>query len=110
VDWLGNVLMLLVAGVVIWLLWQASRPPRLFVVRINAGEPHVLAGTVTPAFLQRVREVVTEHGITVGQVYGVSARGNRIRLEFAGRFPPAARQQLRNWWAESGWTAGPGRK
>jgi hypothetical protein len=110
VEWLGKGLVLLIGGVVIWGLWRGTRQPRLFVVRIAGGEPRVVAGTVTPAFLQRVREVAAEHGVAAGRVYGVSAPGNRIRLKFAGRFPPPACQQLRNWWAQSGWRAGARRK
>jgi hypothetical protein len=109
VEWLGNGLVLLIGGLVIWGLWRASRPPRMFVIRIARGQPRVVAGKVTPAFLRRVREVVAEHGIPAGRVYGLSGRDRRIRLKFTRRFPPSACQQLRNWWEQSGWTAGPRR-
>lgn len=109
-EWLGKGLVLLIAGIIVWGLWRASRPPRLFIVRIAGGAPHLASGNVTAAFLQRVREIVTEHGIPSGQVCGVRVWGNQIRLEFTGQFPPEARQQLRNWWVQSGWPAGPRRK
>jgi hypothetical protein len=110
VEWLVKGLGLLVGGAVIWGLWRTSRPRRLFIVRIAGGETRVVAGKVTPAFLKRVREIAAEHGVRSGRVYGVSAPANQIRLQFAGRFPPSACQQLRNWWGASGWAAGPRRR
>jgi hypothetical protein len=105
-DLFGRAIPVLIAGLVAWFIWQASRPPRVFDVRIAGGEPQPVAGTVTPAFLQRLRELVAEHRITTGRVQSVRGGGGRIRLHFSNELPPAARQQLRNWWAVSGWAAG----
>ena len=61
-------------------------------------------GTVTPAFLTRVREVAAANGVSRGVVSGF-AHGEFIRLRFSKDVPEPARQQLRNWWASSGWSA-----
>jgi hypothetical protein len=102
-EWFGKGLLLLLAGLVVWQVWRASRP-RLFAVRLDEGTPRAARGVVTPAFLQRVREVASDHGVTAGRVIGVM-RGPHIGLEFSRQFPGPARQQLRNWWAMSGWPA-----
>jgi hypothetical protein len=99
---------LLIGGLVIWSLWRAAQPRPAFVVRITGGEPYAVAGTVTPAFLQRVREVAADCGVTTGRVAGLP-RGRRIRLAFSRHIPKNARQQLRNWWVMSGWPAGKSR-
>jgi hypothetical protein len=105
-ELLGNGLVLVLAGVVIWGLWRASLPPRLFVVRIVSARPTPAVGTVTPAFLRQVGEIAAEYGVDSGQVCGVACRGGQVRLVFSGQFPESARQRLRNWWAVSGWRAG----
>lgn len=87
----------------LYCLFRAARPGAVFAVRVVNGEPHAVAGTATAAFLQRVCEVAAEHRVASGWVSGVP-RGGRISLTFSHHFPPAARQQLRNWWAASGWS------
>jgi hypothetical protein len=93
------------AGLLVYVIWRASRPRRLFAVRLRDGEATATTGTVTPAFLQCVREVAAEHGVHKGHVLGITD-GRRIRLEFSRQFPPKGRQQIRNWWGVSGWRAG----
>lgn len=88
---------------VLYCLLRAVRPGAVFAVRVVNGEPHAVSGTATAAFLQRVREVAAEHRVASGRVSGVPRGGGRISLTFSG-FPPPAQQQLRNWWAVSGWT------
>lgn len=83
-------------------VWFCARPPAVFVVRVRAGHAEATAGNVTPAFLAAVAEVCAEFKIQTAELRGV-ARGRRISLQFTMNFPPAARQRLRNWWAESGW-------
>jgi pimeloyl-ACP methyl ester carboxylesterase len=100
----GKVLILLVGGLVMWGVWQASQPRRLFLVRVLDGRARVASGKVTAMFLERVREIVDEHGIKTATVAGV-LRGARISLQFSRQFPPPACQQLRNWWEISGWGA-----
>jgi hypothetical protein len=90
-----------------WVVWAVSRPRNAFVVRIADGVPRAVHGRVTAAFLERVREVCGEFGWRGGTVRGV-VRGRRISLEFSGHIPEQGRQQLRNWWAVSGWSAGRG--
>jgi hypothetical protein len=99
-------LLLFLAGVVIWGLWRASRPPRLFAVRILGGKPSATTGTVTLVFLQQVGDVAAEFGVVAGQVWGVAHRDGFVSLGFSCQFPEAARQRLRNWWATFGWRAG----
>ena len=99
---LNNGLFLILAAMVVWAIWRAGQPRRIFVVKVRAGEPQVIAGTVTPAFLQQLREIAGVHGVKKATVRGV-ARGRRIALQFSQQFPGSACQQLRNWWAISGW-------
>ena len=96
--------LLAVVAVAAGLVWLAQRPPCTFVVRVAAGGPRAVRGTVTAAFLAAVREVCARHGVTWAEVRG-EPRGQRIALVFSRSLPPAARQQLRNWWAMSGWPA-----
>jgi hypothetical protein len=91
-----------------WAFWVAFRPRYAFVVRVGGGIPRAVKGTVTAAFLEQVRRVCAENGVLSGTVRGV-VRGRRISLAFSGGIPPGARQQLRNWWALSGWPAAPAR-
>jgi hypothetical protein len=86
--------------------WAAFRPRRSFVVRVVGGRPRTVRGVVTPAFLEEVRRVCDERGVRRATVSGV-VRGRRIVLAFSGGIPPGGRQQLRNWWALSGWPAPP---
>jgi hypothetical protein len=97
---------LVVVALAAWGFWAALRPRCAFVVRVTGGLPKAVKGAVTPAFLGQVRQVCGEHGVTSGAVRGV-VRGRRISLAFGGGIPPAAQQQLRNWWAIAGWSARP---
>jgi hypothetical protein len=106
VGLLGKLVFLLLAGLVIWGLWRAGRPPLLFTVRVRGGEPSPTAGKVTLVFLRQVREVAAEYGVLAGRVHGEVRRGGRVGLGFSVEFPAAAQQKLRNWWATFGWVAG----
>jgi len=100
-PWL--LLVLLAGAAAVWLL---ARPPAVFVVRIREGQPRPAQGTVTPAFLALVRQLCEDHGLQAAEIRGVP-RGPRISLWFSRGVPAAFRQQLRNWWATSGWPAPP---
>jgi Protein of unknown function (DUF3634) len=100
-DWL---IPLVVLAAIAAAAWHLAQPRCAFVVRIVAGVPHASDGAVTPAFLQQVKEVCVEHDIRQGIVRGI-IRGSRIALAFSHDIPPAAQQQLRNWWGLSGWAA-----
>ena len=89
----------IVGCVLIWGLWR-----QLFTVRIIDSTPRAASGTVTPAFLERVREVVATNRMSQGTIIGY-AYGRFIRLTFSSEFTEPARQQLRNWWATFGWAA-----
>lgn len=79
-----------------------------FSVRIVDGKPQVRRGKLTAAFLVELQEACARHGVKRGSVRGL-ARGQRIALVFSHNIPQACQQQLRNWWAMSGWAAAPRR-
>ena len=95
---------IVVFAAVAYLFWLACQPRCAFVVRITDGIPRISQGTATPALLAEVRELCAQHGIQRGTVRGL-VRGKLISLAFSRDIPPAAQQQLRNWWAISGWSA-----
>ncbi len=74
-------------------------------VRLAGGIPHVAKGTVTQAFLQEIAATCARHGVSRGAVRGV-ANGRLIHLTFSHGVPGPCRQQLRNLWVLSGWSAG----
>ena len=98
------VLLVTLTALVLWGLWSVARPRAAFVVQVVRGEARVVQGTVTPAFVQEVREVCTRNQVNDGEVRGVTKDG-RIALEFSATMPPPCRQQLRNIWLMSGWSA-----
>ena len=102
---LPRIALVAIASFIVWALWRQSFPKPLFEVVIDRGEPKVLRGVVTPAFLQMLREVRARHELQAGKIRGVP-RGTRISLRFSRDIPPGAQQQVKNWWALSGWTAG----
>jgi hypothetical protein len=89
-------------------IYSVCRPRPNFVVRIVGGVPRVVRGKVARGFLQEIGEVCDRHGVEHGEVRGLAA-GHRIALAFSGSVPEPCRQQLRNLWNLSGWSAGPGR-
>jgi hypothetical protein len=100
-----NYLLLLVLGVVIgWVLYTICRPRPVFVVRIRDGVPQAARGQVTRGFLQDVAETCARHGVRDGEVRGL-ATGRRINLVFSAGIPNPCRQQIRNLWGVSGWSA-----
>jgi hypothetical protein len=99
-----NIVILTAACALGWALWRAGQPKPVFNIRVVDGAPQATEGTITPAFLQRVREVFAAHEISGGVVRGY-AYGIVIRLRFSQEVTEPARQQLRNWWATFGWPA-----
>ena len=95
---------LLICGMIAWAYWRASRPRFLFRVRIVDGQPADVEGAVTRAFLARLRDAAADHGLSDAEITGYEHEG-AIRLKFSRNTPPAARQQIRNWWAMHGWSA-----
>jgi Protein of unknown function (DUF3634) len=102
---LPTLLLLALCAAILWALWSATRGRAAFVLKIARGEPRVVRGTVTAAFIQEAREVCGRHGVEDGFVQGV-VRDGRIALEFSDSMPAQCRQQLRNVWVLSGWSAG----
>ncbi len=103
VEWWGQ---LLVLGAIVTAVWLALQPRCAFVVRIVQGVPKTVRGKATASFLEQVREVCQQHEVQGGTVRGV-IRGRLISLSFSGNIPAAGQQQLRNWWANWGWSAKP---
>ena len=100
-----NYLLVVVLGLVIgWVLYTIARPRPVFVVRIKDGVPRAARGQVTRGFLQDVAETCARHGVEAGEVRGLAA-GRRIDLVFSGGIPGPCRQQIRNLWGVSGWSA-----
>jgi hypothetical protein len=98
------VIMLAAALMIGWGLYSACLPRPIFVVRIIDGVPRTARGTVTRGFLRDVAEICTHNGVRRGEIRGI-ASGRRINLAFSGDMPEAWRQQLRNIWNMSGWSA-----
>jgi len=97
-------LVLALVALAAWALWSASRPRHAFVIRIEGGVPTVARGTVSRAFLQEVGDTCRRHGVSHAVVRGL-VQGTRIALAFSGGMPEPCRQQLRNLWGLSGWSA-----
>ena len=96
------VVKVVIAGFVLWAIWSLLQPRSIFKVRVKDGIAETAKGTVTAAFLEQVRETCMSHGVKRALVRGI-VRGRRIALAFSRGMPPAAQQQLRNWWVVSGW-------
>jgi Protein of unknown function (DUF3634) len=86
---------------VIFFLLQAALVPRyVFVVQINGPSLNVTKGKVRGDFLDDLREVLREFGVTSGWIGGVK-RGKSIALRFSGNIPQPCQQRLRNLWFTS---------
>ena len=103
VDW---VVRIAVVALAIAIVWALLKPRTVFVVRVTDGKGTAVRGTVSAPFIAEVRETCDRHGVRSATVRG-TARGQRIALEFSREIPAAGRQQLRNWWANSGWSTRP---
>ena len=101
----SRIALVVIGAIIIWALWRSSHPRPAFVVQIEHGEPRMVHGVGTPAFLELLRDVLARHGVPAGTIRGLP-QGARIRLAFSDHFPAGARQQILNWWAMSGWNAG----
>jgi hypothetical protein len=104
VFWETNWLVLATSAAILALaLWFANRMRFVFRIAISNGAIQVQQGKVAGPFLDQVRAVCQEHSLTNGWVGGVR-QGRRIRLVFASSVPPGCQQQIRNIWAQVGWT------
>ena len=103
----SSILLLTLTALVLWGLWSVARPRAVFVVQIVQGEARVSRGTVTPAFVQEVREVCVHNKVEDGEVRGV-ARDDRIALEFSAQhvraLPPTTPKPLDDFGLERGET------
>jgi hypothetical protein len=91
---LGYVVLLAVAGGIIWAVWRGRAD---FVIRIADGQPQAAQGKVAGAFLKDLQEICERQGITQGRIRGVRS-GRSVSLEFSRTIPPNCRQQIRNVW------------
>jgi hypothetical protein len=89
-----------VVGVVGVILQVALMPRYVFLVQINGGQLAITKGKVHADFLDDIREVVAEYGLTSGWIGGVK-RGKNVALRFSRNIPPACQQRLRNLWFTS---------
>jgi hypothetical protein len=103
-EFLVDSVIVLGSLLLMWGLWRAVQPKPAFRIRVEDGKSHVVMGKVTPAFLERVREVAATNGLSQVVVSGY-AHGPLIRLRFSPEINEAGRQQLLNWWASFGWAA-----
>ena len=87
-----------------WGLYTACRPGSVFVVRIREGVPRAVRGQVTRGFLREIGDTCSRHGVRRGSIRGVAA-DRRINLVFSAGIPEPCRQQIRNIWGLSGWSA-----
>jgi hypothetical protein len=92
--------------VIVAVLWFAVQPRCAFVVRIRHGHAKTVRGKVTAAFLDQIRDTCEQHGVQNGTIRGL-IHGKRITLNFSRTLPLSGQQQLRNWWANWGWSAKP---
>ena len=87
-----------IAGAIILLAvlfsWRVAARGRVFVIRVARGK-------VSQSFVVELAEVLQQHHVRRGAIYGVRRRGS-IALGFSGGIPPAARQALRNVWVMHG--------
>jgi len=98
-----NLLLLATVGSVLAVaLWYAERLRYAFLLSIHSGKVFVRQGKVTAAFLDQVRQLCSEHGISRGWIGGVRER-RRIRLVFSRSLPPDCQQRVRNLWGLIGW-------
>jgi hypothetical protein len=88
----------LVTVVVAGLWWAFQYTQTKFIVRIRAGVPQVVKGSVPAGFLGELAEVCREHHIESGTIRGMQ-RGRRVALSFSGPISPGCRQRVRNIWA-----------
>src|SRR5262245_35041976 len=88
------------AGIVAVILQAAFMPRYVFLVHINGSQLAVTKGKVHGQFLDEMREVLGEFGVTSGWIGGIK-RGKAIALRFSGNIPAPCQQRLRNLWFTS---------
>lgn len=99
-----SIVPLVVLGV--YLVWHRHAA---FVVRFGGGTARAVRGQMTRRFLREIAEACARHGVRRGTIRGIP-EGRRINLVFSPGIPEPCRQQIRNLWGVSGWSApGPGR-
>ena len=97
-EYLAIVAVLVLLAVVF--SWRVTAHGRLFTIRVRNRVPFLVRGKVSQAFVVELAEVLQQHEIRRGTIYGVRRRGT-VALGFRG-IPPAAQQALRNVWAMHG--------
>jgi hypothetical protein len=103
VEWVAQ---FAAAALVIGIAWALLRPRTVFEVRVADGKATTVRGAVAAAFVAEIRDACDRLGVRSATVRG-TARGRRVALVFSRDIPAAGCQQLRNWWANSGWSTRP---
>ena len=88
-----------ILGLIVVVLWAATRQNEVFRVAIRGGRATVLRGRVPPAFLGDLRELV--HHVKDGSVHAVKS-GGEPRLVISSSIDERTAQRLRNAFAVSG--------
>ena len=99
-----NLMLLALISVAGWALYLVCRPRPVFVVRISDGVPRADRGKVPRGFLHEIAETCARHRVRHGEIRGMAA-DRRIDLSFSAEVPGPCRQQIRNLWGVSGWSA-----
>jgi hypothetical protein len=94
------IVLAIAAGIVAVIMQAAFMPRYVFLVQIHGSQLAVTKGKVRGEFLDEVREVLGEFGVTSGWIGGVK-RGKAIALRFSGNIPTPCQQRLRNLWFTS---------
>ncbi len=87
-------------GVVFVIVQVALGQRYRFMVTIHGVEVRVTRGKVQSQFLDNIRAICREHGVTSGWIGGVT-QGKSIALRFSSNIPYACQQRLRNVWFNS---------
>src|SRR6516162_9578656 len=95
-DLVLQLVVLAVALVVVLAILHVALAQRYyFMIMIYRGKPRVTKGKVHAVFLDNIRAVCEEHGITSGWIGGVRQRKS-IALRFSSNIPYGCQQRLRN--------------
>jgi hypothetical protein len=90
-----------VVGFVLLLALGPSRPVVTFALTIQDGKVRLIQGKVCQAFVDEAQAIVTDCGITSGEINGVRKR-QMVGLTFSPHIPARYHQRFRNVWALHG--------
>jgi hypothetical protein len=85
-----------ILGLIVLVLWAATRHNEVFRIAIRGGRVHVLRGVVPPSFLGDVRDVARH--LPDATIHAVKSDGE-ARLVFSSSIDERTAQRLRNAFA-----------